>query len=285
MEKSVKLLKGWKVILTLFLVTMFCEKIGSITIPIGSVSIVLLPLLFSMIIGLILALLKPVTWINESYGDISNDFVVIGIALFMSKTAINCGEQLIEVVTAGPALILQELGNMGTIFFALPMALLLGFGRETIGMVHSIAREGNVAFVAAECGTLDCPEGRGVMTVYFGGTLLGGIFMSVLSSVIASLHIFHPYALGMACGVGSGSMLMAALAPLTSLFPDMADQITAYAGMSNVLSNCDGIIMTILVYWPLTKFLFRKLYPIIGRGRKERKLQQIQTENSKGEDK
>lgn len=268
MEKTRKLIKGWKAILTLFITTMICEKIGAINVPIGSVNIVLLPLLFSMIIGLLLALCKKVTWINQDFGDISNDFVVIGIGIFMAKTALNCGAQLDQVISAGPALLLQELGNAGTMLIALPLALLLGFGREAVGMTHSIAREGNVAFVATECGTLDCPEGRGVMTTYFTGTLLGGVFMSALSSILASLHIFHPYAMAMACGVGSGSMLVAAMAPIANLFPEMADQISAYAGMSNVLSTCDGIMLTILLYWPLANFMYKKLYPVIGRKKK-----------------
>lgn len=270
MEKTKKLCAAWKIILTLFAVTMLCEKIGSITIAIGGVSIVLLPLLFSMLMGLALALLKPVTWITQEQGEVCDDFIVIGIAIFMAKIAINCGEQLDQVVTAGPALLLQELGNAGTMLIALPLALWFGFGREAVGMTHSCAREGNVAFVATECGTLDCPEGRGVMTTYIGGTLLGGVFMSAMSSVIASLNIFHPYALAMACGVGSGSMLSAAMAPLINMFPAMAEQISAYAGMSNVLSTCDGIILTILIYWPLANFMYQVLSPKIGRKKKVR---------------
>lgn len=265
MEKTKKLCSAWKVILTLFAATMLCEKIGSVSIPIGGISIVLLPLLFAMIIGLALSLLKPVTWINESHGGVCDDFVVIGIAIFMGKIAINCGAQLDQVISAGPALLLQELGNAGTMLLALPLALFFGFGREAVGMTHSCAREGNVAFVAAECGTLDCPEGRGVMTTYIGGTLLGGIFMSALSSILATSHIFHPYALGMACGVGSGSMLSAAMAPLVKMFPDMAEQISAYAGMSNILSTSDGIILTILIYWPLANFMYAKLSPVIRK--------------------
>lgn len=265
MSKSKKLLSGWRVILTLFATTMLCEKIGTVTIPIGNAKIMLLPLLFSMIIGLFLTLFKPVTWISKDYGETANEFVVTGIAIFMGKISINCGAQLDSVLSAGPALLLQELGNAGTMLLALPLALLLGFKREAVGMTHSVAREGNVAFVAAECRTLDCPEGRGVMTTYIVGTLLGGVFMSLLSSIISSLNLFHPYSLAMACGVGSGSMMVAAMAPLIELFPNMAEQITAYAGMSNVLSTCDGILLTILIYWPLANFMYRKLEPVIGR--------------------
>ena len=40
-------------------------------------------------------------------------------------------------------LVCQEFGNLGTILVALPIALLLGFKREAVGMTHSIAREKN----------------------------------------------------------------------------------------------------------------------------------------------
>lgn len=269
MEKTKKLLSGWKVILTLFVVTMIFEKIGTIAIPIGGVTIVLLPLLFTMLAGLILTLLKPIKWVNQDYGETSNDFLTIGITLFMAKISINAGAQLETVLAASPALLLQEFGNAGTIFVALPIALLMGMKREAIGLAHSCAREPNVAFVAGKCGTLDCPEGRGVMTTYIVGTLFGGIFISLLSSLLASTSVFHPYALAMACGVGSGSLMAASMAPLINMFPDMAEQISAFAGMSNLLSSIDGIVLTILIYWPLTNFLYNKLEPVLGRGKKK----------------
>ena len=50
------------------------------------------------------------------------------------------------VLSAGPAL-LQEIGNLGTIFLALPFALLLGLKREAIGATHSINRESNLALI------------------------------------------------------------------------------------------------------------------------------------------
>lgn len=43
-------------------------------------------------------------------------------------------------------MILQEFGNLGTVFIGVPVAIYLGLKRETIGAAHSIAREPNVAF-------------------------------------------------------------------------------------------------------------------------------------------
>ena len=65
-------------------------------------------------------------------------------------------------------------------------------------------------------------------------------------------------------------MMAASSASLTAMFPEIADQITAYAGMSNVLSNADGILMTVLLGMPLCNFLYKKLWPVIGIGRKKK---------------
>ena len=128
-------------------------------------------------------------------------------------------------------------------------------------MTHSNCREPNVGYIAQKYG-LNSPEGRGVMTTYVVGTLVGTIFMGVMASFLATINILHPYALAMACGVGSGSMMAASSASLAAVFPEMANQITAYAGTSNVLSNADGIVMTVLIGLPMCNFLYKKLAPL-----------------------
>ena len=270
MENVKKILKNWPLHLTLLVVVAVCEAINTITIKTPLGNILFLPMLFAMVITLVLYLLKPVKWIKDEQSALAGDFVVIGISVFLAKVAVTSGTQLQQVIEAGPALILQEFGNLGTIIVALPFALLLGFGRETVGMTHSIAREPNVGYVANKFGSAS-PEFRGVMMVYITGTLVGTIFLGLLASILGASGLLHPYALAMACGVGSGSMMAASSASLTAAFPEMADQITAYAGTSNVLSNADGIIMTVLLGMPMTEFLFKKLYPVIGKGKKEKK--------------
>ena len=106
------------------------------------------------------------------------------------------------------------------------------------------------------------------MTVYIVGTLVGTIFMGVMASTLAATGILHPYSLAMACGVGSGSMMAASSASLVAAFQEMAEQITAYAGTSNVLSNADGIVMTVFIGLPMCNFLYRKLEPVLGRKKK-----------------
>ena len=84
-------------------------------------------------------------------------------------------------------------------------------------------------------------------------------------SVIALLGIFHPYALGMASGVGAGIMMASATASLAEIYPAMADQISALASASETISGIDGIYMTIFFGIPLCNFLYRKLEPKLGR--------------------
>jgi len=260
-EKSVFDLK---LILTVFVASVVAEKIGIIRIPLAGGSIMFLPLLYSMAFGLILYLLKPVTFINETQVPAAEKFIVIGISIFTAKIGIQSGGAIEQVIAAGPALILQEFGNLGTIFVALPIALLLGFKRETIGMCHSIGREPNVALIADTYG-LNSPEGRGIMIVYIVGTLIGTIFIGTIASFLAAVTPLSPLALAMACGVGSGSMMAASSGALISAFPEMADQIAAYAGVSNLLSTASGLYMSILIGLPIANLLYRWLEPSLGR--------------------
>lgn len=260
-----KIMSCWKMILVVFLATMVSEKIGTIKIPVGSGSIMFLPLLYCMIICLILALIKSFKFIGSKVDcEVADNIVIIGIAVFCAKIGVNSGAAIQSVISAGPALILQELGNLGTILLALPVALLLGFKREAVGMTHSIGREPNIAFIADKCG-MNSPEGRGVMITYIVGTLFGSIFLGALASLLATGTPLHPLSLAMACGVGSGSMMAASVAPLMEAFPNIATEISAYAGMSNTLSTADGIFVTIFIAYPLCNFLYRKLEPVIGR--------------------
>ena len=65
------------------------------------------------------------------------------------------------------------------------------------------------------------------MGAYITGTLLGTIFNGLMASMLDKTGLFHPYALGMAAGTGSASMMSAALAPVVAAHPEMAGQIEA----------------------------------------------------------
>ena len=269
MEKAKTILKFWPLHLTVLAITLIFEYINTITIPTPLGNILLLPMLFAMVAGLIIYLIKPIKWVKDEASNVSDTFVVVGISVFLAKVSITSGIELPKIFAVGPALILQEFGNLGTIILALPFALLFGFKREAIGMTNSIGREPNVGLIASKYG-LNSPEGRGVMTTYIVGTLVGTIFMGVMANFLGVSGILHPYALAMACGVGSGSMMAASSASLAASFPEMADQITAYAATSNVLSTADGIIMTVFLGLPMCEWLYKKLSPIIGKDRSKK---------------
>jgi len=269
MEKAKTILKFWPLHLTVLAITLIFEYINTITIPTPLGNILFLPMLFAMVAGLIIYLIKPIKWVKDEASNVSDTFVVVGISVFLAKVSITSGIELPKIFAAGPALILQEFGNLGTIILALPFALLFGFKREAIGMTNSIGREPNVGLIASKYG-LNSPEGRGVMTTYIVGTLVGTIFMGVMANFLGVSGILHPYALAMACGVGSGSMMAASSASLAASFPEMADQITAYAATSNVLSTADGIIMTVFLGLPMCEWLYKKLSPIIGKDRSKK---------------
>ena len=83
------------------------------------------------------------------------------------------------------ALLLQEIGNLGTIFLALPIALLLGLKREAIGATHSINRESNLALITDMFGP-DSPETRGSLSIYIVGGMIGTIYFGFLASMSAA---------------------------------------------------------------------------------------------------
>ena len=111
----------------------------------------------------------------------------------------------------------------------------------------------------------DSPEARGSLSVYIIGGMVGTIFFGFMATVIASLNIFHPYALGMASGVGAGIMMATATASLSEIYPAMADQISALASASETISGIDGIYMALFIGIPLCNWLYGKLEPVLGR--------------------
>jgi hypothetical protein len=252
----------WRLHLIVLALVVIAELIYTRQIPLGPGAILFLPLLYAFIFG---ALLNP-NVVRRGVGRVvrrrevraASPFIVIAIMPFIAKFGTLVGPSMQEIVAAGPALLLQEIGNLGTILIAFPIAVfVLRMGREVIGACHSIAREPNVAIISDRYG-LSSREGAGVMGVYVVGTLFGTIFFAVMASLLATLGVFHPYALGMACGVGSGSMLAACTGALASVFPEMEAQILAFAGASNVLTYATGLYVSLFVALPLVEFLYRR---------------------------
>ena len=103
--------------------------------------------------------------------------------------------------------------------------------------------------------------------------MIGTIYFGFMASMFAATGIFHPYALGMASGVGAGILMSSAVASLSEVMPAYADKISALAAASETMSGIDGIYMAIFIGIPLCNYLYRKLEPKIGRitryGRRE----------------
>lgn len=248
--------KDWKVHALCLLLTVVAEIIGIKKLQFGPIGFSLLPMLYALIFGVLLAVFKL---IKLDTMKTASPYIGISVLLLTVKMGASIGPNLKEIAKAGPALLLQEFGNLGTILVAVPVAVLIfKMGRAAIGCSFSISREGSLAIIGDMYG-LDSPEGQGVMGGYITGTVLGTVFNGLLVSFLVSLGIFHPFALAMAAGTGSASMMSAALAPIIEAFPNLASEITAYASSSNMLSTVDGMYMGIFLAVPFTNWLYKKL--------------------------
>jgi hypothetical protein len=92
-------------------------------------------------------LAKPIKWIQRKQSRVAEGAMMLFIGILIAKLAVSSGSSIHLIFEMGPALMLQELGHLATILIALPVALLLGFKREAIGMTNSIGREPEVAVV------------------------------------------------------------------------------------------------------------------------------------------
>lgn len=160
-------------------------------------------------------------------------------------------------------MIFQEFGNLGTMLIGLPIAMILGMRREAVGATVSICREPTLGLISEKYG-INSPEGLGVMGTYIVGNLFGTLFFGLMASMAANSPI-HPYALAMACGMGSGSMMTAASTSLAESLPMMKDEILAYAATSNIMTNVTGLYMECFIAIPLANKVYKVLSKVMGR--------------------
>ena len=257
--------KDYGLHISVLVLVIIAELIGPIEINLSkSVSVSIMPVLYTMVLGLIFYLAKPITWIQRKQARVAEGAMMLFIGVLIAKLAVSSGQSIHLIFQMGPALMLQELGHLATILIALPVALLLGFKRETIGMTNSIGREPEVAVVVDKYG-FNSPEARGIFALFIVGTIIGTVFISFLTSISVSLLPLHPFAFAMASGVGSASMNAASLGPTLAAFPALETQIEAFAGFSNLLSFSVGIYIVIFIAIPLCEKLYSILEPKIGR--------------------
>ena len=269
-----------KVMLAAFAIVIVTELVGEYTVNIGPVALVLFPMLYAVIIGIVITpdllgkkikVLRDV--VNEKEINIAGDIVGIALVLLGIKYGSTVGPNLAKIIQAGPAFLAQEFGHILSPVVALPLALFLGFKREAVGACTSISRETALGVISEKYG-INSPEGSGVLGTYLMGTVIGTIFFSVLGSVSIYTGL-HPYALGMATGVGSGSMMTATSAALTKVpeiaaDPAMVDTILSYGATSNMMSSLTGLIFLVFITLPFSNKLYDILEPKIGRKNKSK---------------
>ncbi|TLS36852.1 DUF3100 domain-containing protein [Pseudalkalibacillus caeni] len=260
-EKQKNIWMDWRLHTIVLAVVVLTELIGTHQFTVGPGVILLLPMLYAMVIGLIL-FFTPI--VKEKQAKNAEPLIILGVTLLIAKIGVIIGPSLPQIIEAGPALLLQEFGNLGTILLALPIAVFLGLKRESIGMTHSVAREPNVGLIVDKYG-FNSPEGRGVMAIYIFGTVFGAIFMGLISGFLATITPLNPLSFAMASGIGSGSMMAAASGSLIAAFPSMEKDIIAFAGASNLLSLSTGLYMSIFIGLPLTVKLYNALDRVRSR--------------------
>ncbi|MFT4438321.1 DUF3100 domain-containing protein [Caballeronia sp. 15715] len=263
-------LRGAKLFLYAAIILLIAEFIGSFTFKVGPGKVVLLPMIWALLLGGALGLASE-RWKSSARLDVKTQFLAAAILqpallLFVAKLGLMVGGALPKLAAAGWALAFQELGHfVGTILLGLPLALLLGIKREAIGATFSVGREPSLAIIGEKYG-MDSPEGRGVLAEYLTGTVFGAVFIAILAGFVASLNIFHPLALAMGSGVGSGSMMAAASGAIAAQqTPEMAKTVLTFAAASNLITTTIGTYFTLFISLPMAVWGYRLLEPLIGR--------------------
>ena len=142
--------KYWKVYVVALILATVCDLIGTLKFNIGIGTLTLFPMVFATIFG---GLLGPDAFklFKTEESKLGGSLVLVALAPFMAKMGISAGGNLAKLVAVGPALLLQEFGNLGTILLSLPLALLLGLKKEAIGACYSINRDSNLGYLWTGC--------------------------------------------------------------------------------------------------------------------------------------
>ncbi|MBA7517169.1 hypothetical protein ES705_09222 [subsurface metagenome] len=275
LETSGSLSIHFKLYITVLVIVVIAELIGIHKFPVGPGTVVLLPMLYAVIIGILITpqvLGKVIKGLQKVVSakevELAGAVVMISLLPLGVKYGTLVGPAIEKILRAGPAFILQEFGNLATILIAFPVAVLLGLKREAVGAAVSICREPTLGIIGERYG-ISSPEGTGTLGTYLVGTVFGTIFFGLLGGMAVATGL-HPYALAMASGIGSASMMTAASSSLATVVPAMKDTILAYAATSNLLTGITGLYSVIFIALPLTNWLYKKFQPIIEREKEAR---------------
>lgn len=224
---AVKLSTACRMWIAALAIVIVAELIGSFSIAVGPARIVLLPLLWALLMGAALGLLArrlpAAARIDLDAQHLAAAILQPALLLFIAKLGLLVGGSLPKIAATGFGLVFQEFGHfLGTAVFGLPVALLLGIKRQAIGATFSVGREPSLAIIGERFG-MNSPEGHGVLAEYLTGSVFGTVFIALLAGLLASSGVFHPLALAMGAGVGSGSMMAAAAGSIAAQqTPEMA---------------------------------------------------------------
>lgn len=259
-----------KIFIGVALVVLLAEIIGVVQFQVGPGKVLLQPMVWALLIAAAWGIASPYLpsplRISLGLQTFAGQLLNAGLILFIVKMGFTVGGALPAVKQAGWALLFQEFGHtFGTLALGLPLALLLGVKREAVGATFSIGREGNLVIIGEKYG-MNSPEGRGVLAEYITGTVLGALFIALLAGFIASLHIFDPRSLAMGAGVGSGSMMAAAIGAINGQSPpEMVKDLTAIASAANLMTAVLGFYFALFLSLPACSWLYDKLEPVLGR--------------------
>jgi hypothetical protein len=247
----------WLLVLLVFVVAAGAQLIGPIAIPLGIASVTLLPMIWGLLAG---GLISGQPWrrFPLDLQQAATAIMSVAVLFLCARLSLTIGPNIPLLLEVGPALLLQEVGNLGTILFALPLAVLLRMGPATVGATFSIDRESAFAMVGERYGT-GSDQYRGVLSMYVFGTVFGALLVSLIASLATALKIFDPLALAMGSGVGSGSMMAAAAAAVVSEHPDSEQQVLALAATSNMITSALGLYVGVWVALPLADRFYRLL--------------------------
>ncbi|HAU4332857.1 TPA: DUF3100 domain-containing protein [Citrobacter braakii] len=253
-----------KIIMAVLIIVVVSEWIGVTSIHIGKTTINFLPMLYAVILGVIITpdllgnYIKPLgKFISRKEISITGNVVMLALLPLGVKYGTLVGPNIRAVINAGPALILQEIGNLGSVLIAMPVALMLGMRRESIGACSSISREPSLGVIGEKYG-IESPEGTGVLGTYLVGSVIGTVYFGIISPLGLQIGL-NPLSLAVACGLGSGSMMAAASASLAAAVPAMSSQILAFAATSNMLAAFTGMYALIFLALPLSNLMYRVL--------------------------
>jgi hypothetical protein len=238
--------------------------IGTHKFHLGPAAIVLMPILWTVLIGGFLGVQrwKP---IGGRARAVSTHLMDVSIVFFLAGLGTQIGPSLTKFTNIGPAILLQEVGHVvGTVILALPVAVALGLGRTAIGATWSIDRESYLAFAIQRFGVRS-PEYRGVFAVWVLGSVFGAVFISLLAGLLGGLGFFDPRALALGLGLGSASMMLGGVGALSILYPEMAGEIMALAALSNLVTNIVGFYAGVFIALPMCQKLYTMWSRIFGR--------------------